>query len=122
MQHTRSSNATHKENTLCETSCFYGNYWLHKIFSIFKYFLANPPEKFFSLRHKMANGWDEHLLLPSYKVKNEWSFTSSRPTYVMVCKGTIILTSQQINIYVSVALKTVNSTSTTPMTCCHTTA
>ena len=61
----RSSNATHKENTLCETSCCYGYYWLHKIICILKFFPATPPlpkkKKFFSLRHKMVKGWARTL-------------------------------------------------------------
>ena len=101
MKSERSSNTTHKENTLCETSCLYGNYWVHETFCIFKFFPATPQRNSFPLGIKWPRDETEHLLLPSSEVKNEWSFTSSRPIYFMVCKGTIISTSQQINIYVS---------------------
>ena len=104
MKSERSSNATHKANTLCETSCFYGNYWLNEIFCIFKFFPATTQRNSFPLGIKWPRDETEHLLLPSSEVKNEWSFTSSRPKYFMVCKGTIILTSQQINIYLSLTL------------------
>lgn len=81
MKSERSSNATHKENTLCETSCCCGYYWLHEIFGIFKFFPATPQRNSLPLGIKWPRDGTEHLLLPSSEVKNEWSFTSSCPIY-----------------------------------------